>query len=82
MSLLDILFVLSGEKLTMFKAVDPDQLVRMMSGTMTSQEDLESGFATIGPLYAVPDQVQDKVEMNPMVALDGAFMPVRGRPAC
>ena len=57
--------------------VDPDQLLRMMSGTMTSQEDMNSGFATIMPLYAVPAHLQDQVETNVAEALDGAIVPVR-----
>ena len=44
--------------------VDPEQLLRALTGNMTSLEDFQSVFASVAPLYSVPDHLKDQVEAD------------------
>lgn len=56
---------------------DPDQLVRVLTGTSTSEEDMASGAASVMPLYSVPDEVKGEVEQDVGSILGATFIPVR-----
>lgn len=43
---------------------DPAQLVRILSGTCYDEADYAAGFASIAPLYAAPDEIKDKAEVD------------------
>ncbi|KAK4541252.1 hypothetical protein LTR36_008168 [Oleoguttula mirabilis] len=43
---------------------DPEQLVRMLSGTCRDQEDLLTGSASIAPLYAAPDEIKGQAVVD------------------
>ncbi|KAI0125021.1 hypothetical protein BJ170DRAFT_685895 [Xylariales sp. AK1849] len=49
---------------------DPGQLLRMLCGSYTSEEDFISGCTSIAPLYAAPEEVKDLVETNRAVMSD------------
>jgi proline iminopeptidase len=55
---------------------DPDQILRMFSGRMKDQEDLMTGFMSIAPLYATPDDLKGEVETNVDEVLSTAVMPL------
>lgn len=43
---------------------DPAQLIRVLSGTCFDEADYAAGFASIAPLYAAPDEIKDKAEVD------------------
>ena len=55
---------------------DPDQVVRALSGSLTSHEDLASGLGSIMPLCSVPDHLKDQAETDVSEVLAGAIAPV------
>jgi len=54
---------------------DPEQLVRLLSGTVRDQEDLLTGFASLAPLYAAPDELKDQVEVDAGEVISKATKP-------
>ena len=58
--------------------LDPEQLLRALTGNLQSTDDLASVLASVFPLYAVPDHLKDQAETDINAALDGAMVPVSG----
>ena len=56
--------------------VDPERVVRMMSGRMRDFEDLASGFASIAALYASPPELKAQSETDVDAVLGSALFPV------
>ncbi|KAF2160366.1 hypothetical protein M409DRAFT_37739 [Zasmidium cellare ATCC 36951] len=56
--------------------VDPDQLMRLFTGTTTSFEDHMGVFAAISPLYAVPDHLASQAEASVGEALSKIIIPI------
>lgn len=56
--------------------VDADQLLRLFTGTTTSFEDHMGVFASISPLYAVPDHLKSKAEADVGEELSKFIMPI------
>lgn len=56
--------------------VDPEQILRMFSGRMTSQEDMLTGFPTIAPLYSTPDHLKALVEVDAGEVIAKAMNPI------
>lgn len=43
---------------------DPAQVVRLLSGKCFDEADYAAGFGSIAPLYAAPDEIKDKAEVD------------------
>lgn len=56
--------------------VDPDQLMRLFTGTTTSFEDHMGSFAAISPLYAVPEHLASQAEANVGEELSKFIIPI------
>ena len=55
---------------------DPEQLLRLLTGNMSSMEDFASGFASISPLYSVPGDLKDQAETDVDKVIAGCISPV------
>ena len=56
--------------------LDPEELLRTLTGNLQSTDDLASALESMFPLHAVPDHLKDQAETDINVALDGAMVPV------
>ena len=54
---------------------DPEQLVRLLPGTVRDREDLLTGFASIAPLYVASDELKDQVEVDAGEVIGKAIKP-------
>ena len=55
---------------------DPKQLLRVLTGNLSGMDDFQSAFASIQPLYSVPDSLKDHAETDVDEVLAGIMSPV------